>query len=360
MTELRATPFHARAAEASRCNEWETRNGFTLASAYDDAPGEAIAARFGAAMADISWHSRIELIGPQAPAFVSRLFTRDVSALAPGAAMRTLWLDDDGAVRGLGTVARFGRESFVVLSPADDRAWFAQAADLFGVEVRDQTGREGILALTGPSARNVLAAAGLETGVSEMGLRRLFWRGLDVMLSRLGTGYELWCNSDDAGIVWDRLAAAGRSRALRPAGQTAMDILDIECGTLRAGRDFVPSAGAPQALGLSVLVESEHAFNGRAGVRAAGPPARLFGLVFDGDAAVPARTALTHDGRPVGRVLASLHSPAMRGTVGLGVLPADHAAGTALAAGETACRSAALPILPIPGPIPTDMPPMTV
>ena len=31
---LRATPFHARTAEANRLNRWENRGGFTLAAAY--------------------------------------------------------------------------------------------------------------------------------------------------------------------------------------------------------------------------------------------------------------------------------------------------------------------------------------
>jgi hypothetical protein len=49
--------------------------------------------------------------------------------------------------------------------------------------------------------------------------------------------------------------------------------------------------------------------------------------------------------------LGSLYSPALRRAVALAVLDAG-APGTALTAGGVACRTTALPFLPIPAPIP--------
>jgi aminomethyltransferase len=360
MTALRATPFFARVAEANKLNEWENRNGFTLSSG--DAR-EALAARFGAIMADVSWHGRAAISGAHAGEFVSRLLTRDVSRLQPGEALKALWLNDAGGVRGVGTVARLGAESFVLVSAVEDFGWIADAAALYGAAVRDVTEEEGVLTLLGPAAGKVLAAAGLEAELEPLALRKFFWRGLDVTLSRLGDGYELWCAPDDALIVWDRIVKAGNAFALCAAGQRALDLLDLESGIVQPGRDFAPardgfsSEPSPQSLGLIGLVDRDHVFNGRAG--AAGPEKVLAGILFDSETPAP-RTVLTRGGFAVGRTLGSLVSPALRRAIALAVVDADAAApGTALTAAGVACRTTTLPFLPTPAPLPpaTENPP---
>ena len=353
MTALRATPFHARVAETNKLNEWENRGGFTLASGD---PQEALAARFGAVQADVSWHGRVVISGPRSGEFVSRLMTRDASRLWPGEALKALWLNDAGGVRGIGAVARLGAQSFVLVSAEEDFSWIADAAALYGVALRDVTEEQGVLTLLGPTAGKVLATAGLERDPGPLALRKFFWRGLDVTLSRLGEGYELWCAPDDALIVWDRIVKAGRAFALCPAGQRALDILDLENGIVQPGRDFAPARDgfspdpSPQSLGLDGLVDRDHDFNGCAGT--AGPGRVLAGILFDSETPAP-RTVLTRGGIAVGRTLGSLLSPALRRAVALAVVDADAAApGTALAAGNVACRTTVLPFLPIPAPLP--------
>lgn len=346
MSGLRVTPFHSRAAEANRQNAWENRNGVTLAAFYSDVAEEALAARFGCAFVDLSWHWRAEIIGARAGEFAARLFTRDVTALVPGQATEALWLDDAGLLRGLGIVARSGG-SFLLQSATADAGWIARAAALFDVRLREAT--DGILALMGPMAGKVLRAAGIDAGLDAMSWRRVSWRGLDVILSRFGAGFELWCQPDDAAIAWDRLMAAGRPFALRPIGQQAMDILDVEHGVLRDA-----SGITPHAAGLAGLLDPAHTFNGRAGLRALSGSAQLAGVVFENEETVPSGTPLSLSGRPVGSIVRCVASPAMRAAVALATLPAE-LDGPLTAAGR-ACRTVSLPILPIPAPIATDTP----
>ena len=354
---LRATPFHARTAEINRLNRWENRNGFTLAVDYASPHEEAVAMRFSAVLADISWRSRTAILGTRAEEFTSRLFTQDVSLLAPGAALDVLWLNDAGGVRGLGTVVRTGRESFLLISDVADLDWIMQAASLYDVTVRDVTAEEGVVALVGPYAGKVLEAAGLDANLAPLALRKIFWKGLDVTLSRLGGGYELWCPPDDAHIVWDRVCLAGRAFALCPAGQAAMDIFDLESGIVRPGRDFAPvrdgfsPASSPQSLGLAGLVDRNHLFNGRAGFVGAGVDQVLAGILLNSETPAP-QSVLTRNGRTVGRTLGSLSSPALGRAIALAVLDADAASpGTILQVAGGACRTATLPFLPIPAPL---------
>ena len=352
---LLATPFHARAVEANRFNAWENRGGFTLATSYSRAEEEAVAARFGAVAADISWRWRVQLTGPHVAEFVSRLFTKDAAGLAQGTALKALWLNDAGAVRGAGTVARIAEDSFLLVCTLEDADWITGAARLFDVTIRDVTRVEGGLALVGPAVHRILSAAGIDAELPPMTFGRRIWRGLVVTLSRLGLGYELWCDPDSALIVWERLMAAGRPYALRPAGQAALDILEIESGVMHPGRDYQPARDgftpgpSPQSLGLTGLVDRAHVFNGRAGVLAAGADSSLAGVLLDGDTPVPNAT-LTHRGQAVGRTLSSRFSPAMRCAIAFAILDGPWPASD-LMAGSTPCRAAALPFLPIPAPI---------
>ncbi len=336
---VRATPFHARAAAQNPDNAWLTRNGVTLAADYGDANDEALAARTRAVMADISWRWRVMLEGARAGEFLSRLVTRDAQTVAPGYALKALWLNDGGGVRGAGAIARYGKESFLLAASAPDADWIAAAAKTYEVEFRDISATEGGLGVIGPYAQAILQAAELATDIEPLQFRKLFWRGTEVTVSRFGEhgGYEIWCAPDDGVLVWDRIAQTGFG--VQPAGVTALDVLDLEAGVARPERDYAPARdgiGAepnPRALGLELLIDKEHpGFNGRTAWLAAREKEkrRLVGIEIDSE--TPAsHTPLLAKGRPVGRTLRSAYSPALRRAVALAQIDAALAVpGTAL------------------------------
>jgi len=338
---LHATPFHGRTAEACETNDWGVRNGATLARVYTDTNDEALAARFRAGLIDISWRWRALIDGARAAEFLSRLVTRDVASLEPGQAVKALWLGDGGGVRGAGVIARFGQESFRLVSAAPDLDWIAGAAARFGVTVRELGQSVGGLALVGPYAAATLARAGIDPALAALAFRRQFWRGLDITLSRWGEqgGYELWCMADDGIILWDRLMKAGAAFGLQPMGLAAADVLDVEAGIARPGRDYLlaldgNAAGpTPRALGLESLIDDAHAgFNGRDAYLAArgGEHVRLAAVEIDSQ--TPAsHTPLKRGATAVGRTLTSVYSPALRWAIALAQVEAEASApGTVL------------------------------
>ncbi len=361
MRELRATPFHARASAANRFNRWSIRNDRTLAADYGDAHGEAIAARLNCAVADISWRWRIAIDGPCAEEFLARLVTRDPSQLAPGTAFKALWLNDGGAVRGAGAVARYGRESFRLVSTASDFDWIARGAAQFDVNVREIADEDGGLAIIGPYARELVEALGLDATLEPLDFRNLFWGGLDVTLSRFGEhgGYELWCKADDGSIVWDRVTRAGAAFALKPAGSDAMDILDLEAGVPRPERDYEPArdgfgtAPSPFDLGLESLIDDEHKyFNGRGALRDVQKAKARVGVAFEGETPMP-HLPLLRGTETVGRTWSSLFSPALRCAIALGSVDVAAASvGAVLNCADQSARLCALPFLAVPGSIP--------
>ena len=367
---LAVTPFHARSAEFNIGNAWCERNGFTVAAHFGDAEEEALAARMSAVAADISWRTRIRLSGAHAVDCVSSLVTRDPSKLGIGQAFKALWLNDAGAVRGAGVVVRRDVWEFVLISAADDFDWVMSAANLFGVSATDVTRETGGLAIIGPQAGLVLAAAGLARALDQLTCIRLDWDGVDIELSRFGEhmGYEIWCSADDAITVWDRVFRTGMPHALRSAGAEAMVTLDVEAGVARPWRDYVPARSisipspTPAELALEPLVDRDHrSFNGFRSWAANRQNSvhRLAGVAIDGTEPV-SFAPLTKDGRKVGRTLTSRYSPSLRRAIALAEIDAVYSEpGTILSVAEprslasadvahSTARVVALPFLPAP------------
>jgi glycine cleavage system aminomethyltransferase T len=362
---LRATPLHGRAAALNRFNRWKPRNNFTLAADFGDKNREVLAARTRAVIADISWRWRFFAKGAQAAQFMSRLVTRNAAELSPGDAVKALWLNDGGAVRGAGLIARYASDSFFVASAATDADWFQSAASAFDVALDDVTEKEGGVALIGPYAVAVLKAAGLDADVAPLGFRKLFWRGLDVTVSRWGeqNGYEIWCPADDCYLVWDRLLHAGAPFGMEPAGLSALDILDIQAGVPRPARDYLPAKDgfaidpSVESLALESLIDEKHlTFNGRSAWLENRGKSKMVLVGVEIDSETPAPFAsLMRNGSRVGHTLASVFSPVLRRAIALAqVERANAASGTmfmltvpgSLEAPE--CRAVAARIVELP------------
>jgi len=353
---IRATPFHSRTAAANRLNAWANRNGWTLAALYGDPVAEALAPRLTAAVADISWRWRAVIEGARAEEYLARLLTRNPAKLSPGQAFKALWLTDGGAVRGAGAVARYGRETFQLIATESDFDWIARGAALFDVQVREV--EEGGLAVIGTYAHKIFEAAGFGDALEPLTFRKIFWRGLDITLTRFGEhgGFEIWCKPDDAPIVWDRIAKAGEPFALNPAGLNAMDILDLEAGVPRPERDYVTARDGfadrptPFELGLETLINADHLlFNGRASYLSAPRTRTRVGIELN-DSAPASRTPLSRNGQRVGDTMRSLYSPALQRAIAMAVVSVSAAEpGTALVLPDgRPARVCALPFLPLP------------
>lgn len=357
---IRATPFHSRTSAANRLNAWTNRNGWTLPLHFGDPAAEALAARLTAVVTDISWRWRVMIEGARAEELLSRLLTRNPQKLEPGQAFKALWLTDRGAVRGAGALARLGPQSFQLIATESDFVWIEQGASLFDVQVRE-IGGEGGLAIVGPYARKIVEAAGLNAELEPLRFGMTPLRDLEVTLSRFGEhgGYEIWCEADDAPLIWNRVVKAGEPFACVPAGVEAMDILDLEAGVPRPGRDYEAMrdgfaiSPAPQDLGLLSLIDEDHTlFNGRSAMLAARNTKTRVGVQLAGDK--PASHApLLRGGRIVGETMHSLYSPALQRAIALAVVNvSDSEPGTRLTLPDgTTADVVALPFLPVPDPI---------
>ena len=310
--------------------------GWLMPLDYGSVLAEHRAVRDACGVFDVSHLGRLLVRGQGADEAVARTFTNDVAALPPGRAHYTLCLDERAGIVDDVLVYRlqdgWSDGLLVVPNAANAGAVAARlrAAAPAGTEVRDVQGELACLAVQGPGSTGVVEAIGIP--VAGLGYLDCVDRAGDGVVARSGytgeRGYEIFCLTEHAPVVWRRLLDAGAT----PAGLGARDTLRLEMGYPLHGNDIGPDV-TPVEAGLTWAVKGEHDFTGRAAyetARAAGPARRLRGVRVEGRGIPRAHCAVWRDGTVVGELTSGTFSPTLGAGIGLGYLDAAVDVGAAV------------------------------
>ncbi|RUM98729.1 sarcosine oxidase subunit alpha [Pseudaminobacter arsenicus] len=249
----RLTPMH----------DWHVENGATLYAAglwhrpmiYGLA-GETVeqayvretkAVRGGVGLVDVSTLGKIAVQGPDAAAFLDRVYTNMFSTLAVGKARYGLMLREDGFVLDDGTTWRLGEHDFLMTTTTANAGKVMQhleyLLDVVWPELRvhltSVTDQWAGAAISGPKSREVLAACVTGTAVDNdalpfMGIVHGEIDGAPVMICRLSfsgeLAYEVYCGAGHGTHVWATLMKGGENFGIVPYGLEALGTMRIEKG----------------------------------------------------------------------------------------------------------------------------------
>ncbi len=299
------------------------------------------ACRHSAVVFDVSHLGTVRVTGPDAFDVLQRAFTNDLGRVKPGRAQYTHLLDEETAsVVDDIIIWWVDPETFDVMPNASntDRVTgaieeIAQSLGGVSVEAGDVTSERAILAVQGPDARTLLATIDQSiASVARFDVRRLQWRGIDVVVA--GTGYtgedgvEIAVPAAHAEELWNAIVAAG----VTPAGLGARDTLRLEAGLPLHGHELGSGITSLQAgLGWAVRFD-KGPFRGSdvlATERDHGISRRLCGLVTEGRRPPREGSPILSDGVAVGVVTSGNFSPELGHGIALGFLPPDSAVGDA-------------------------------
>ncbi len=334
--------------------------GAWLRAAYFPAEGEdwlaaatreAAAVRRAAGVTEMSTLGKVEVFGPDAAAFLQRLYANAIDRLKVGRCAYGLMLREDGFVMDDGTVARLGDRHFVVTCST------AHAADVFehmefcrqvlwpemDLTLQSVTEAFAPLALAGPRARDILARV-VDPGVDVSAEALPFLGCLEVTL--LGgvparifrisfsgeLAFEIAVPARRGADLMRAILARGADLGVAPYGLEALNILRIEKGH-PAGAELDGRVTAHD-LGLGAMAERAHDCIGRTlALRPAltdpGRP-RLVGLspldgarIRSGAHLLP-RDAAVVAGNDQGWVTSAAFSPELGRWIALGYLAGGH------------------------------------
>ncbi|MEM8877942.1 MAG: FAD-dependent oxidoreductase [Pseudomonadota bacterium] len=271
---------------------------------------EVLAAHQHAALFDQSTFGKIDVRGPDACDFLSRICTNRMDR-SSGSVIYTLMLNESGGILSDLTAIRIAHDHYRLYvgtaAIRRDLGWLRRHLHKDEqVELSDATGDYAVLGLMGPEAGKIAGALG-GVGLDQLKYFRagsFQLAGVEVLSARLSyvgeAGWELTCSATHA----QRLAEAILVAGAKPAGLFAQTSMRIEKRFLAYGHDIDTDTNPHQA-GLSFVLREGGGFNGAEALSSLPETRRanrLLTIILEDRTAVPiGNEPVLFDGRIVGK-----------------------------------------------------------
>ena len=217
-------------------------SGYRRNNVFEVVREEVAAVHERAALLDLTGFAKYDIAGTDAEAFLNRVCANRVPRKVGGIALVHM-LSPQGRILGEMTVTRLAEDRFYALSAAAaelrDRDWLSQSL-LAGerVEIDNVTERRGVLVLSGPRSREILAPlTDTPLGAAEfpwLTARDMRVAGLPVRALKVSyvgeLGWELHPKIDSLAPLYEALWERGRDFGIANYGLYAVNGMRIEKG----------------------------------------------------------------------------------------------------------------------------------
>ncbi|HUQ78081.1 MAG TPA: glycine cleavage T C-terminal barrel domain-containing protein, partial [Patescibacteria group bacterium] len=352
---VRTTSIHAwhvaHGAVFEDVGQWKRPRSFPRAGeSMDDAVlRECAAARTGVGVIDASTLGKIDLQGPDAGAFLDRVYTNGFAKLKVGSCRYGVMCRVDGMVFDDGVTSRLADDRFHMTTTTGNAAtvldhleeWLQTEWPELRVRATSVTEHWATVAVVGPRSRDVLAALAPDLDVSVAGFPFMTWRegvvaGVAARVFRISfsgeLAYEINVPSWHGLATWEAVMAAGAAFGITPYGTEAMHVLRAEKGYPIIGQE-TDGTVTPQDLGMDWVVSKTKPFIGSRSHRRAENlrpdrkqlvallPIDLDALIPEGNQLVAAGTDLASSPVPmIGHVTSSYRSAFLDRTFALALV----------------------------------------
>jgi folate-binding protein YgfZ len=326
-------------------------DNWRVPASYGDEKAEYATVREGGAgLIDLSSRGRLRVAGSEAIMFLNGLITNDMKTLAENRWMAAAFPNVQGRLIAAVRVVRLADEStkekasptFLIESEAATHesvrktiSRFTMAGDF---RVTDLTSETTLLSVQGEGAteiaRKVLGEA--VAGIPRDGALAIDWQQSVVTVIRAThtgeDGFDLIVNTTEAVAIWDSLIEAGA----QPVGHDALEILRIEAGIARYGRDMDETNVVTETNLDDAVSFTKGCYIGQeiiARIKYRGHVAKkLSGLMLEQDEPIEVgATIKSAEGKDIGRVTSVARSPRLKRTIALGYVRYEYlAAGTSV------------------------------
>ena len=335
-TGLRKTPLNSiHKALDARLVDFA---GWEMPVQYRGVIEEHLAVRRCAGLFDVSHMGEIVIRGTGALEAVQRLTPNDASQLRDGEAQYSALTNEKGAPVDDVMVHRVAAdEFFLCVNAANDDKDYAWIRDHLppGVTAEHVSDHYALLALQGPRAAAILSSLTPPAvpALSAFAFTDDRVAGRPARIARTGytgeDGFEIYCDPQDVGAIWEALLDRGRGEGLEPVGLGARDTLRLEACLRLYGNDMTETTTLLEA-GLGWLVKLEKGdFIGRdalARQKKEGLTRRLAGFEMVERGVARHGYPASVRGAIAGEVTSGTYAPYLRKNLGLAYLPADSAA----------------------------------
>lgn len=306
-------------------------------------------ARGAAAIMDGSALGAIEVIGPDARAFVNFVYYNTMSNLKPGRIRYGFMLTETGLVFDDGVMACVDDNRFIIScssSHADAvmahlENWRQDSFDLKRVHIHDTTNNWSTVTVAGPKASQMIKELGVLKSLDDfphMALRFGTFEGHEARVARVSftgdTSFEVSVPNHVAASLWCKVMEIGAPHGAGPVGAEALTVLRAEKGYILVGKD-TDGETMPHDLGFTApRLKKSAAFVGDRSLHTEKANSEnrkaLVGLsVVDGEPMLPigAHIVAEQNGkrRSLGYVTSSHNSPTLGRPIALALIAGEAA-----------------------------------
>lgn len=246
-------------------------------SMHDAVNRECLAVRNSVGILDASTLGKIDIQGPDAAEFITRMYTNSFLKLAPGKCRYGVMLKEDGMIFDDGVTACLGENRYLMFTTtggaAGVLAWLElwQQTEWPELEVcfTSVTDHWTTATVTGPNARKVIEKVCGDIDLASDAFPFMDWRdgtvaGVKARVFRISfTGelsFEVNVPAHYGRYVWEQLIDAGREFGITPYGTETMHVLRAEKGFIIVGQD-TDGAMTPQDMNMDWVVGKNKAFS---------------------------------------------------------------------------------------------------
>lgn len=247
--------------------------GWEMPLHYQSIVQEHLAVRSHVGIFDVSHMGRILVHGPDAESFLDYLSTNLITGKKDYSAIYTVWSTPEGGCVDDVIIYKQDKYHFFVIVNACNRHKDLQhlqdESESFDVYIEDRFAEDGILAIQGPEADNVIktifpAACDLE----QMHFMPLKYDQEDIILSRTGYtgsgGFEIYAQGRNIVNLWDSLLKNGAPFGIVPVGLGARDTLRLEMGYALYGHEINDKIAANESVASWTIKWDKPNFLGKA------------------------------------------------------------------------------------------------
>ncbi|MEK9673882.1 MAG: sarcosine oxidase subunit alpha family protein [Rhodospirillaceae bacterium] len=272
----RTTPMHdchtAHGAVFEDVGQWKRPWYFPQAGETMDVAvaRECLAVRERVGMLDASTLGKIDIQGPDATAFLNRIYTNRWDTLKVGQVRYGLMCHEDGMVFDDGTCARLGDNHFLMTTTSGGAAnvlnWLEEYLQTvwpdLNVYCTSVTEQWATVSLSGPRARDVLKKICSDVNLSADAFPHMSYRagsvdGVPARIFRISftgeLGFEINVPAGYGARVWNAVCDAGREFGITPYGTETMHVLRAEKGYIIVGQE-TDGTITPADLGMAWIV----------------------------------------------------------------------------------------------------------
>lgn len=257
--------------------------GWTMPLKYGKELEEHRAVRTDVGIFDLSHMGEIEVVGPDAGAFLDYALISNLSKLKVGKAKYSMIVAEDGGILDDLISYKLADDRYLVVPNAANTktvwAAFEARAENFDVQLTNRSEEIALIAVQGPRALEVLEPLvdGAPGDLTYYSAGEMKLGDVDIIVARTGytgeDGFELYASFDDAKAVWDAVVPHGT-----PCGLAARDSLRLEAAMPLYGQELTSDITPVEAGMKPAFAKKEADFVGKSALVDREPTVVIAGL----------------------------------------------------------------------------------